>query len=186
MEKLLTETQNRMVKSVENFEREMAHIRTGRATPNLLDGIKVEYYGNEVPLNQVASISIPEPRSIVIQPWEKGMAGKIEKAILKSDLGITPQNDGSFVRLNIPVLTEERRKDLVRLVKKMAEESRIAIRNIRRDANEQAKKAEKASEISEDESKRTQDKVQKLTDEHVTLIDNTLADKEKEILQTNQ
>ncbi|MBL7190850.1 ribosome recycling factor [bacterium] len=184
-EKLLDETDSRMQKSVESFEREMVHIRTGRATPNLLDSIKVEYYGNEVPLNQVASVSIPEPRTIIIQPWEKQIAGAIEKAILKSNLGITPNNDGSIIRLSIPALTEERRKDLVRMIKKTAEDFRISVRNIRRDANEQLKKAEKASEISEDESKRLMDKVQKLTDENIEKIDKILDKKEKEILQSN-
>lgn len=182
-DEILLDTEERMGKSVDSFERELVRIRTGRATPNLLDGIRVEYYGNEVPLNQVASISIPEPRSITIQPWEKGMAAKIEKAILKSDLGITPMNDGNFVRLNIPPLTEERRKDLVRMVKKMAEDSRVAIRNIRRDANDQLKKTEKASDISEDESKRAQNDVQELTDNYIKEIEKILNDKEAEIME---
>lgn len=180
---ILLDADERMDKSVEAFDRELVHIRTGRATPNLLDGIKVEYYGGEVPLNQVASISIPEPRSITIQPWEKGMAAKIEKAILKSELGITPMNDGSFIRLTIPQLTGERRRVLVKMVRKMAEDARIAIRNIRRDANEQLKKAEKSSDISEDESKRALNEVQKLTDKHIEDIEESLAAKEKEIME---
>ena len=183
IDEMLFECEEKMEKVVEAFKREMLHIRTGRATPNLLDGIKVEYYGTEVPINQVASISIPEPRTIAIQPWEKGMAGKIERAILKSDLGITPNNDGSFVRLNIPSLTEERRKDLVRMVRKSAEEYRVSIRNIRRESNDRLKKAEKASEITEDENKRTQTKVQELTDDYIQKIDTILQDKEMEIME---
>ena len=184
-DEMLKDSEQKMAKAVESFQRELRHIRTGRANPSLLDGIKVDYYGTEVPINQVASISIPEPRTIAIQPWEKGMAGKIEKAILKSDLGITPNNDGSFVRLNIPALTEERRKDLVRMVRKTAEDFRVSVRNIRRDANEQLRKAEKSSDISEDELKRAQSKVQDLTDKYVREIDNILQDKEKEIMEGN-
>ena len=180
---ILLDAEERMGKSVESFQKELVRIRTGRATPNLLDSIKVDYYGAETPLNQVASINIPEPRSIAIQPWDKGMLGAIEKAILKSDLGITPINDGIFVRLNIPALTEERRKDLVKTVKKITEEYRVAIRNIRRDANEQLKKAEKASEISEDQSKRALDGVQELTDNYIKDIDKIMAEKEIEIME---
>ncbi len=180
---ILLDAEERMSKSVDAFKRDLIHIRTGRATPGLLDGIKVEYYGSEVPLNQVASISIPDPRSITIQPWEKGLASKIEKAILKSELGITPVSDGNFVRLTIPQLTEERRRDLVRMIKKMSEEARVAIRNIRRDANEKLKKSEKSSDISEDESKRAQTEVQKLTDQYVENIDELLAGKENEIME---
>ena len=184
-DEVLKDSEQKMGKTVESFQMELIHIRTGRANPSLLDGIKVDYYDAEVPINQVASISIPEPRTIAIQPWEKGMAGKIEKAILKSDLGITPNNDGSFVRLNIPALTEERRKDLVRMVRKTAEDFRVSVRNIRRDANEQLRKAEKSSDISEDELKRAQSKVQDLTDKYVREIDNILQDKEKEIMEGN-
>ena len=180
---ILLDAEERMGKSVESFQKELVRIRTGRATPNLLDSIKVDYYGAETPLNQVASINIPEPRSIAIQPWDKGMLGAIEKAILKSDLGITPINDGIFVRLNIPALTEERRKDLVKTVKKITEEYRVAIRNIRRDANEQLKKAEKASDISEDQSKRALDGVQELTDNYIKDIDKIMAEKEIEIME---
>lgn len=182
-EEILFDAEDRMSKSVDSFERELVKIRTGRATTNLVDSLKVEYYGSEVPLKQVASISIPDPRSIAIQPWEKGIIGNIEKAILKSDIGITPNNDGTFVRLNIPDLTEERRKDLVKMVKKVTEDYRVAIRNIRRDANDQLKKAEKASEISEDDMKRSQTKVQELTDEYIKQIDKILQDKETEIME---
>ena len=184
-DEVLKDSEQKMLKAVESFQRELTHIRTGRANPSLLDGIKADYYGTEVPINQVASISIPEPRTIAIQPWEKGMAGKIEKAILKSDLGITPNNDGSFIRLNIPALTEERRKDLVRMVRNTAEDFRVSVRNIRREANDWLRKAEKSSDISEDELKRRQTKVQDLTDEHIQEIDNILQEKEKEIMEGN-
>ena len=180
---ILLDAEERMGKSVEAFEKELVRIRTGRATPNLLDGIKVEYYGGEVPINQVASINIPEPRSIAIQPWDKGMMSVIEKAVLKSNLGITPVNDGAFIRLNIPTLTEERRKNLVKVVKKLTEDYRVEIRNIRRDANEQLKKAEKASDISEDESKRAMNDVQELTDNYIKNIDKMLGEKETEIME---
>lgn len=182
-EEILFDTEDRMSKSVDSFERELVKIRTGRATTNLVDGIKVDYYGAETPLNQVASISIPDPRTIAIQPWEKGIIGAVEKAILKSDIGITPNNDGTFIRLNIPDLTGERRKDLVRMVKKITEDYRVAVRNVRRDANDQLKKAEKASEISEDDMKRSQTKVQDLTDEYIKQIDKMLQDKETEIME---
>jgi len=182
-EEILFDTEDRMSKSVDAFERELVKIRTGRATTNLVDGIKVDYYGAETPLNQVASISIPDQRTIAIQPWEKGIIGAVEKAILKSDIGITPNNDGTFIRLNIPDLTGERRKDLVRMVKKITEDYRVAVRNVRRDANDQLKKAEKASEISEDDMKRSQTKVQDLTDEYIKQIDKILQDKETEIME---
>jgi ribosome recycling factor len=161
----------------------MAHIRTGRASTALLENIRLEYYGSEVSLQQVASISIPEPRAIAIQPWEKGLLQNIEKAILKSDLGITPKNDGQFIRLNFPPLTEERRRDLVKMVKKLAEDARIAVRNVRRDANEHIKREEKASDISEDQSKKEQSKVQEYTDKFIKEIDKVLANKEAEIIE---
>lgn len=182
-DEILFDAEERMSKSVDAFSKELQKIRTGRATPGLVDGIRVEYYGSEVPLKQVASVSIPDPRTIAIQPWEKGLTGAIEKAILKSALGITPNNDGHFVRLNIPELTEERRRDLVKLVKKMAEEHRVAIRNVRRDANEHLKKAQKDSKITEDELKKGQDEVQKYTDDYIKKVDKVLADKENEIMQ---
>jgi ribosome recycling factor len=182
-DEILFDAEERMSKSVEAFSKDLQKIRTGRATTSLVDGIKVEYYGSEVPLKQVASISIPDPRTIAIQPWEKGVAGAIEKAILKSALGITPNNDGHFVRLNIPELTEERRRDLVKMVKKMAEEHRVAVRNVRRDANEQLKKAEKGSDITEDELKKGQEEVQKFTDDYIAKIDKVLTDKENEIME---
>jgi ribosome recycling factor len=182
-EQILSETEKKMKKSVEAFEKEMSRIRTGRASPALLESIRVEYYGSEVPLQQVASVSVPEPRSITIQPWEKSLVQNIEKAILKSDLGITPKIDGHFIRLNFPPLTEERRRDLVKMVKKIAEDARIAVRNVRRDANEHIKREEKASEISEDESKKQQHKIQEFTDKFIKEIDKVLAGKEAEIME---
>lgn len=182
---ILLDAEERMSKSVDAFGNDLIKIRTGRATPGLVDGIKVEYYGSEVPLKQVATISIPDPRTIAIQPWEKNLTPIIEKAILKSDIGITPNNDGNFVRLNIPDLTGERRKDLVRMVKKIAEEFRVAVRNVRRDANDQLKKAEKASDISEDDLKRSLDQVQELTNEYIEKVDKLLQKKEEEIMEEN-
>ena len=182
---ILLDAEDRMIKSVEAFGNELMKIRTGRATPSLVEGIKVAYYGSDVPLKQVASISIPDPRTIAIQPWEKNMASVIERAILKSDIGITPNNDGNFVRLNLPDLTEDRRKDLVRMVKKIAEEFRVAVRNARRDANDQLKKAQKASDITEDDLKRGLEQVQELTDEYIEKVDKFLQKKEEEIMEEN-
>lgn len=173
----------RMRKSVENIQNEFNKIRTGRATPALLDSVKVEYYGTVVPLSQASTITVPEPRLIAIQPWDKNMIGEIEKAILKSELGLTPSNDGTFVRLPIPQLSEERRNDLVRLVRKFAEEGRIAIRNIRRDANDHLKKLQKDHEISEDELSIELDETQEMTDKRIKEVDEVLAKKENEILE---
>lgn len=174
---------HRMKKSVENIQNEFNKIRTGRATPALLDTVKVEYYGAVVPLSQASTISIPEPRLIAIQPWDKNMIAEIEKAILKSELGLTPSNDGTFVRLPIPQLSEERRNDLVKLVKKFAEEGRIAVRNIRRDANDHLKKLQKDHEMSEDELSIELDDTQEMTNKHIKEIDDLLEKKEKEILE---
>ncbi len=173
----------RMEKAVEAIRREFSSIRTGRATTALLDGIKVEAYGSTVPLVQVASLSAPEPRLLVVQPWDRTLISDVEKALQKSDLGLTPNNDGTVIRLPVPQLTEERRKDLVRLVRRLAEEHRIAIRNIRRDCNEELKKREKSKEISEDESRRLTVQVQELTDKYIAEMDSTLAGKEKEIME---
>lgn len=173
----------RMKKSIEHLQHELARVRTGRATPALLDVVKVEYYGSTVPLNQVATITAPEPRLLVVQPWEKKLIGEIEKAIMQSDLGLNPANDGNVVRVPIPELSEERRQDLLKLVKKFCEESRVAIRNIRRDANEHVKKLEKDHEISEDESHKMLDKIQKLTDEYIKKVDELYHKKEDEILE---
>ena len=177
------DAQTRMHKSVETIQHEFAKIRTGRATPTLLDIIKVSYYGTMVPLAQAATITVPEPRLLVIQPWDKTMISEIEKAILKSDLGLTPSNDGTFIRIPIPQLSEERRRDLVKLVKKFAEDGRVAIRNIRRDANDHLKRIEKNHDISEDELRMDLDEIQKFTDNYISEIDKLLANKEKEIME---
>lgn len=182
IEQVKKDAKQRMEKAVEAVRGEFAKLRTGKATPALLEGITVNYYGSQTPVKQVANISAPEPRLLVVQPWEKSMLAEIEKAILKSDLGLNPTNDGIVIRIPIPQLTEERRKDLVKVAKKVAEEGKVSIRNIRRDANDALKKAEKDSEISEDMMHNTQDDVQNLTDECVKKIDELLELKEKEIM----
>jgi ribosome recycling factor len=169
--------------AVESFRRELASVRTGRASVGLLEGITVEYYGAPTPLKQVAALSVPESRLIVIQPWEPRLIADIERAIMKSDLGLTPTNDGKVIRVPVPPLTEERRKELVRLVRKKAEEARVAVRNIRRDVNETLKRMEKQEHISQDETKRALEEVQKLTDEYIKKIDEILQRKEKEIME---
>ncbi|MGF2615679.1 ribosome recycling factor [Rossellomorea vietnamensis] len=179
----MSNTKERMSKAIQTFTRELASIRAGRANASLLDKITVEYYGAPTPVNQLAGISVPEARMLVIQPYDKSALGDIEKAILKSDLGITPSSDGNILRIVIPQLTEERRKDLVKLVKKEAEDAKVAIRNIRRDANDDLKKLEKNGEITEDDLRGYSDDVQKLTDDHITQIDSIAKDKEKEILE---
>ena len=179
----LSEAKAKMKKSVEALSKSYQRVRTGRASLSLLDGVRVKYYGTPTPLKQVASLTIPDPKTIMIQPWDPSVLGEIEKAILKSELGLTPANDGKVIRIPIPPLTEERRKELVRLVRKMAEESRVAIRNIRRDANEMIKELEKEKEISEDEMHRAQDEVQKITDEFIKEIDGVCQEKEKEVLE---
>jgi ribosome recycling factor len=180
---LFKDAEERMLKAEENLRREYASLRAGRATPALLDRIMVDYYGTPTPINHLANISVPDPRMLVIQPWDKNVLSHIEKAILKSNLGLTPTNDGSVIRLNIPQLTEERRKELVKAVKKMAEEAKVAIRNIRRDANERLKNMEKNGEISEDDSKRHQDEIQKLTDKYIKEVEKIQIAKEKEIME---
>lgn len=170
-------------KTIKSFEKSLGKIRTGRASLALLDGIKVDYYGAPTPLNQIASLSVPESRLIVIAPWDTSVIPAIEKAILKSDLGLTPTNDGKVVRISIPVLTEVRRKELVKIVKKMAEECKIAVRGIRRNANEELKKLKKDGELSEDEFHDCQDKVQKMTDKSMERVDLILEHKEKEIME---
>jgi ribosome recycling factor len=171
-----------MKKTLENFGRELSRIRTGRASPALLDGFMVDYYGSPTPINQVASVSTPDPRTIAIQPWEKSMVPVIEKAVQASNLDLNPVSDGNIVRLPIPPLSSERRSELVKSCKKIAEEQKVAIRNIRRDGNEALKKAEKDKEITQDEHKKKSEEIQKLTDRYVALIDERLAEKEKEIL----
>ncbi|HRT28013.1 MAG TPA: ribosome recycling factor [Syntrophales bacterium] len=166
-----------------SLEKSLGKIRTGRASLSLLDGIKVDYYGSPTPLNQVASFSIPESRQILISPWDPGALNSIEKALLKSELGLTPNNDGKLIRINIPPLTEERRKELVKVVKKMGEDAKIKLRNARRDTNEQLKALKKENSISEDELFKQQGEVQKLTDEYIKRIDEIIVAKEKEIME---
>lgn len=173
----------KMDSAIEMLKKEFSAIRTGRASLALLDGIKVDYYGTPTPLQQLASLSIPESRQIAIQPWEQKIISEIEKAIMKSDLGLTPSNDGKVIRINIPALTEERRKQLVKVTKKNAEDSRIAVRNIRRDINEEIKKLEKEKHLSEDNTKKSLDEIQKLTDTYIKKIDEILMHKEKEIME---
>lgn len=174
---------DRMDKTIEALMRNLATIRAGRANASLLDRISVDYYGAPTPINQMAGITIPEPRLIAIQPYDKTILGEIEKAILKSDLGITPSNDGTIIRLAVPALTEERRKEIVKTVKKEAEDSKVVIRNIRRDANEDFKKLEKSSEITEDELHRNGEEIQKLTDAYIKKIDEVASNKEDEIME---
>lgn len=183
MEALFKDTGGKMARSIEAFRKELGKVRTGRASFSLLDGIKVDYYGTLTPLQQVGTLSVPESRLITITPWDAKMVGPIEKAIQSSGLGLNPSNDGKIVRIPIPPLTEERRKDLVKVVKKMAEDARIAVRNVRRDSIERIKESEKKKEISEDEMKRWQDRVQKETDSFIKKIDEILKSKEQEIME---
>ena len=180
---VILEMADKMEKSLEAFKTELTRIRTGRASLSLLDGIKVEAYSSLMPLNQVGTLTIPESRQIVIQPWDPQVMPAIEKAILKSELGLTPVNDGKVIRINIPQLTEERRKELVKIVKKTAEEFRVAIRNHRRDAIDSFKKQKKNKEISEDEQFKLQDEAQKETDIFITKIDEVAAEKENEVME---
>jgi len=182
-ELIFEDLKDAMEKAVTALEKSFSKVRTGRASIALLDGIKVDYYGSATPLNQVATLSVPESRLIVISPWDGSVIGLIEKAIQKSDLGLTPSNDGKVIRLAIPPLTEERRKELVKVVKKMSEESKVKIRNIRRDANEQLKDLKKDNTISEDELYDQQEEVQKITNKYIEKVDQALAVKEKEILE---
>ncbi|CCY58836.1 ribosome-recycling factor [Clostridium sp. CAG:632] len=179
---MLEQYEEKMDKSLDSLLNEFASIRAGRANPHVLDKIRVDYYGQPTPLQQVANISVPEARTLMIQPWESSLIKEIEKAILCSDLGITPNNDGKSVRLNFPELTEDRRKEMAKDVKKKGENAKVAIRNVRRDANDAFKKQNKASEISEDELKDLEDKVQKLTDKYIDKVDKAVEEKTKEIL----
>lgn len=180
---VMNETKERMEKAVTAYQRELATVRAGRANPSLLDKVTVEYYGAQTPLNQLSSITVPEARMLIITPYDKTAIGDIEKAIQKADLGVTPTNDGSIIRITIPPLTEERRKELVKLVKKYSEDAKVAVRNIRRDANDDLKKLEKNGEMTEDELRSSTEDVQKLTDEYVSKIDEITKDKEKEIME---
>jgi ribosome recycling factor len=183
IEEVFSEMKERMSKAIEALKRDYSRLRTGRASLSLLDGIRVSYYNTPTPLNQMASLAVPEPRLIVIQPWDKSVIGEIEKAILKSELGLTPMNDGKVIRIAIPPLTEERRKDLVKVARKMAEEGKVAIRNIRRDANELLKELKQEKEITEDDLYRSQEEVQKITDQFISQVDEVCTTKEKEILE---
>ncbi|HSP20785.1 MAG TPA: ribosome recycling factor [Planococcus sp. (in: firmicutes)] len=180
---VIKDTKTKMDNAIQAFSRELASIRAGRANPSILNKLTVDYYGAPTPINQVAGIGVPEARLIVIQPYDKTILGDIEKAILKSDLGLSPSNDGIVIRLAIPALTEERRKDLVKQVKKEAEEAKIGIRNTRRDANDDLKKLEKKSDITEDDLRSYSEEVQKLTDSFIVKIDEVAKDKEKEIME---
>ncbi|QSO45367.1 ribosome recycling factor [Alicyclobacillus mengziensis] len=180
---ILSKSEDRMDKAVKALRRELATIRAGRASASMLDKVLVEYYGSQMPVNQVATVNTPEPRQLVIQPWDKSMLQEIERAIQKSDLGLNPMNDGMVIRLVIPALTEQRRQELVKLVKKTAEESRVAVRNIRRDANDELKKLEKSGDASEDEVRRASERVQGLTDKFVAEVDKAAAAKEQEIVE---
>lgn len=180
---IMKDAEERMQKTVEVLKKDYASLRAGRANPSLLDKIQVEYYGSMTPLNQVGNISAPEARLLLIQPWDKSVIADIERAILKSDLGLTPNNDGTVIRIPIPELTQERRKEIVKQVKKKAEEAKVGVRNIRRDVNDQIKSLEKEKEVSEDEAKKGQDDVQKVTDKYIKEVDNTQNNKEKEITE---
>lgn len=181
MSQILAKTEEKMKARLERFKQDLAGVRTGRANPQVLDGVRVEYFGQMVPLKQVAAVTVPEARTLEIRPWDPTVLAAIEKGIQKSDLGIPPQNDGTMVRLTMPTMTEERRKDLVKMLGKMAEEARVAMRNDRRESMETLKKSEKAKEISEDERKRADEQIQKLTDSYIKKIDESLAQKEKEV-----
>lgn len=171
-----------MDKSLQSLKGDLAKVRTGRASTALVEPVHVDYYGSNVPVNQVANVTTPDARTIQIAPWEAGMLGAIEKAILAANLGLTPQNDGKVIRIPLPMMTEERRKELVKLIKKMGEDSKVALRNHRRDANEEIKKQEKAKSLSEDDAKKAMDLIQKKTDEKVAEVDKIIAGKEKEIM----
>ena len=180
---VLNEAENRMKGVIAATKRDFAAVRTGRANPAILDRVSVDYYGTATPITQLATVSVPEPRLITIQPWDRSVLKEIERAILQSDLGLTPVNDGQIIRLAIPPLTEERRKELARLVRKEAEDKRVAVRNIRRDTNEQLKTMQKNGEISEDEAKRAEKQTQELTDKYIIEIDALLQAKEQEIME---
>ncbi|RZL02975.1 MAG: ribosome recycling factor [Rubrivivax sp.] len=174
--------EQKTLKSIDSFKNDLSKIRTGRAHPGILDQVQVDYYGSLVPISQVANVTLIDARNISVQPWEKGMGAKIEKAIRESDLGLNPASQGDLIRVPMPALTEERRKDLIKIVKGLAEDAKVAVRNLRRDANEQAKRLLKDKEITEDDDRRSQDDVQKLTDRTIVEIDRLVQGKEAEIL----
>ncbi|MDL1974048.1 MAG: ribosome recycling factor [Deltaproteobacteria bacterium] len=183
IETVLEDTRQGMNKKIEALKQELTKLRTGRASLSILDGIKVDYYGTPTPLNQVASLAVPESRLITLQPWDNTVIGAIEKAILKSELGLTPMNDGKIIRIAIPPLTEDRRKDLVKVVRKIVESYKVGIRNTRRESNEQLKDLKKEGDISEDEMFKAQEKVQKITDDYIETADKVGSKKEKEVLE---
>ena len=183
LDNIRKESEQKMIKSVESLKTNLAKIRTGRAHPSILDGIKVDYYGNETPLSQVSSIKVEDARTLLLVVWEKDMVSKVEKAILNSDLGLNPAVAGTNLRIPMPPLTEERRMDFIKLVKNEVEQTRVAIRNIRRDANTKAKELVKNKEISEDDEKNNNDFIQKLTNQHIEYIDHILKDKETDLMQ---
>ncbi len=183
MEQIIKDAKSRMDKSLETLRSELAKIRSGKATTALLDGIKVEYYGNMTPLNQVANVTVLDPHTLSITPWDKSIVSAIDKAILEANLGFNPVSDGTNLKVPVPPLNEERRKDLVKIIKKFGEDSKVAVRNIRRDANDHLKKEEKDKKISEDQLKDAESNIQKLTDEHVHNVDELLKHKEKEIME---
>ena len=183
IKEILSTAQTKMQKTIEVLRVDLASVRAGRASVSLLDKVMVEYYGTPTPVNQVASVTVPEPRMIVIQPWEKNLLKDIERAIMKSDLGLNPNSDGSVIRLNLPQLTEERRKELVKTVHNKADDARVSTRNLRREANDSVKKAEKAKEITEDEAKKANDDIQKMTDKFIKEVDTVMEHKEKEVME---
>jgi ribosome recycling factor len=183
IKEICQDAQERMQKAIEDLKNDLKRVRTGRASLNILDGIRVDYYGTLTPLSQMASLAVPESRLITIQPWDVSVIKEIEKAILRSDLGLTPSSDGKLVRISIPPLTEERRKQLVKVIYKMSEDHKVAVRNIRRDANEMLKEAKKDGEIAEDEMFKGQEQIQQITDGQIKRIDETIRTKEKEILE---
>jgi ribosome recycling factor len=182
-ETIIKDMGERMAQAVQAFSKNLATIRAGRANPSILDGIYVDYYGASTPLNQLANVSAPEARLLMITPYDKSALGEVERAIQKADLGLSPSNDGNVIRISIPTLTEERRKDLIKVVGKYAEESRVQVRNVRRDANEQLKKIEKTGELTEDELRSSQETVQKETDNFIAKIDQYVKEKEKEMME---
>jgi len=183
MHQLIKDAGNRMDKTLEALRSELSKVRTGKATTTLLDGVKVDYYGTQTPINQVGNVTVLDPHTLSITPWDKAMVNVIDRAILEANLGFNPISDGTNLKIPIPLLTEERRKDFVKLIKKFGEESKIAIRNVRRDANDHLKKEEKDKKISEDQLKTFESEVQKITDEHIKMIDDVIKHKEKEILE---
>ncbi|PJC60868.1 MAG: ribosome recycling factor [Ignavibacteria bacterium CG_4_9_14_0_2_um_filter_37_13] len=183
MEQILKETRSKMDKSIDALRSELSRIRTGKATTALLDNVKVDYYGTLTPIRQVANVTLLDSHTLSVTPWEKSLVQAVDKAILSADLGLNPVSDGTNLKIPIPLLTEERRKDLVKLVKKFGEDCKIAIRNVRREGNDHLKRAEKDKKITEDQLKEAEDKTQKFTNEHVTMIDDILKHKEKEIME---